>query len=458
MSETIVSNLATPVRGTNFPVQETRPDDAGARPLEPTHAIDRFASALGVASTIVFISLLVAERREFAELIHHGHGWLLIGLAASLAVTSGALVYRHLISPMVSKQLGALADVAEAVAAGDLSKIPAAAGQGGELGRLARAMVSMTTELRNLSAMLTSNAGESTRLSAEITHGTEHMAQAASGIAGTAGALSAQAQEMARSIGQLTGEATQLAELAEQVTVGARDGIARNARLRSLASENHERLDESASHLDDLAGGVREGARATESLAAASDQIRAFVVLVQKIARQSKLLALNAAMEAARAGEQGEGFAVVANEVRRLAATAAAAAEQTGALMKEILGNMEVARLSSERSLDAVAMVQSATQHGRTSFSQVEAAVAEAEGWTATIAESASAGSALAGEITRRLDSLTAGTQKFADAMHDVAAASEEQSASTEEIASAAAHLTQTAEQVTKASRAFRTG
>jgi methyl-accepting chemotaxis protein len=400
----------------------------------------------------------VLERKEFGELVAHGHGWLLLGLALSLAVISGALVFRTLISPMVGNQLRELAEVAEAVAAGDLTMTPAAAREGGQLGRLARAMVAMTGELRKLSALLTSNAVESARLSTEITHGTEHMAQAASGIADTASSLSEQAHAMARSIEQLTGEATQLSDLAQQVTMGAQDGIARNARLRALAFENHERLDESARDLDELAGGVRESAKATESLAAASDQIRAFVVLVQKIARQSKLLALNAAMEAARAGEQGDGFAVVANEVRRLAATAAEAAEQTGALMRDVLGNMETARLSSERTLASVATVQSATTHGRTSFTQVEEAMAEAEGWTTTIAESASAGSALAGDITRRLDSLTAGTQSFAGAMQDVAAASEEQSASTEQIAAAAAHLTQAAGRVAKASQAFRTG
>ncbi|MFI5246771.1 MAG: hypothetical protein ACHQQR_16175, partial [Gemmatimonadales bacterium] len=92
----------------------------------------------------------------------------------------------------------------------------------------------------------------------------------------------------------------------------------------------------------------------------------------------------------------------------------------------------------------------------RSSFTQVETGVAEAESWTTAIAESAGAGSALAGEINDRLDSLAGGTRSFANAMQDVAAASEEQSASTEQIAAAATHLSLAAERVAKAARAFR--
>jgi methyl-accepting chemotaxis protein len=451
MGETIQTNLAATSTRTSAP----RPVQSGGSVR--AHIIDRLSTWLGAAALVVFIALIIFGWGTLTRMAAAGDVWLLLGLGLALAMLSGALAFRWLISPVVGNRLRELAEMAESVAAGDLTRSPGVAEQGGQLGRLARAMGAMTAELRQLSTLLTSTSQETSHLSTEITHGTEHMAQAASGIADTATTLSEQANGMARTIEHLSLEASRLASAAHTVTDGAQDGIARNARLRSLASENHERLDESARRLEELATDVRESAKATESLAQATEQVREFVTLVQKIARQSKLLALNAAMEAARAGEQGEGFAVVATEVRRLAATATEAAERTAALMKDVLVNMEAARATSARALSAVEAVHTATATGRSSFTQVEDAVGEAEQWTAAIAESASAGSALAADITRELGSLTAGTQAFANAMQDVAAASEEQSASTEEIAAAAAHLTQAAERVAQASRAFRT-
>ncbi len=449
MGQTIQSNLAATAGRTSA----QRLAEMGEL---RSHVIDRITTWLAVISAVGFVALLIAGRASLARIVAGGDSWLLLGLALVLVVLSSAVIISFIVSPAIGNQMRDLAEVAEAVAAGNLTKSPDAARHGGQVGRLGRAMVAMTYELRDLSALLTSTSTETSSLSTEITHGTEHMAQAASGIADTAAQLSEQAQGMAGSIQHLTAEAARLNDHARTVTAGAQEGIARNAALRALATENHARLDESTRRLEQLANDVRESAGATESLARATDQVRQFVTLVQKIARQSKLLALNAAMEAARAGEQGEGFAVVANEVRRLAATAAEAAERTDALMKDVLVNMEAARDSSARALAAVESVHTATEHGRASFTEVEAGVEEAESFTTAIAESASAGSALAGEITQRLDSLTEGTRAFANAMQDVAAASEEQSASTEQIAAAAAQLTLAAERVAKASRQFR--
>lgn len=438
-----------------MPSVGTKPVAAGEGEAVRTHLLDRLSSWVAIGGLAGFVALLFGFWSRVVAMAEAGGLVLLLALAVTLAAGAAAAFFRWFISPLVGEQLRGLADIAEAITAGDLTRTPSAAEEGGQLGRLARGMVEMSGELRRLGQLIRENAAETARRSMEITGGTEHMATAASGIAETASSLSAHASDMADTIKLLSLDAGRLNTLAATVDAGAAEGIARNERLKALASESHEQLDESARRLDALVQDVQASARATESLATASDQIRGFVVLVQKIARQSKLLALNAAMEAARAGEQGEGFSVVATEVRRLAQGSAEAAEHTDKLMQDLMAQMETARQTSARSLTTVETVRAATSHGRQAFTQVELAVDEANAWVGTMASTASTGKTLAAEITAKLDSLTAGTQNFANAMQDVAAASQEQSASTQEIAAAASALVNAAEKVSGTAKAF---
>ena len=444
-----LSNLAEPNAGTNTNAPGVR---------VRTHILDRLTSWASIAGTLALVALLGFGATRVAAVAADGNLLWGIGVLVAVAVASGALVFRILISPIVGNQLRGLADVAEAIAGGDLTQTPAAAREGGQLGRLARAMIEMTGTLRRLASLIRDNAHETAQRATEITASTEHMAQAASGIAETASSLSHQASTMAETIRLLALDANRLTALASTVSSGAAEGIARNQKLKALASENHELLNESARRLDALVGDVAETATAAQSLATASDQIRGFVALVQKIARQSKLLALNAAMEASRAGEHGDGFTVVANEVRRLAASTSEAAEHTDQLMKTLIAQMETAREASARSLAAVETVRGATSRGRQAFTQIERAVGEADQWVGTMAKSAAAGNSFAVEITTKLGGLSDGTQAFASSMQDVAAASEEQSASTEEIAAAASALVTAADRVRGTAATFRTG
>ena len=421
------------------------------------HALDRLAAWVLWLSAVATVVSLWLTRGIWRDAWNAGQFLVLAALFVAFAGFVGTAFFVAIVSPTVGNRLSELADVAEKVAAGDLTARPTALGHGGQIGRLAVAMESMAAELLQLATHIRASARDTTVSAGEITAGTENLAQAAAAIAGTASSLSHEASQMADTIAALAQDTLRLGGQARQLATGARDGLERNRRLMALAGDNHERLDDAGARLAALAEDVQANAHAIDALGAASDEIRAFITLVQKIARQSKLLALNAAMEAARAGEQGEGFAVVATEVRRLAATSTEAAEQTETLVQGLLARLEDARAASARALDRVGAVREGTEHSRQSFSQVEAAVREADQWTSAMAESAASSDQLASDLQQRLAMLNAGTQAFVNAMHEVAAASEEQSASTQEITAAASHLAQSAAQLDKSASAFRT-
>ena len=377
-------------------------------------------------------------------------GGLFAALLGTLAVANVFMTRR------IAQPAAALAEVMESVAGGNFAAGLWASSQDDEIGRLSRATGKMIAELRRLATAIKRSAHETATMAVEITAGAEHMASAAQQMADTSGDLSAQSSDMAETIQEMATDAATLVNLSAELTSGAHDGVQRNLQLRELAAENRARFDASARELDSLVEEVQSSAASIEALAAASEEIKAFVTLVQKMARQSKLLALNAAMEAARAGDQGEGFAVVASEVRRLAASSSEAAERTEKLVVDVLQRIERSRVSSARSASVVHTVRELTRHGLESFAQVEQAVIDTESWTAGIDRAAGTVSGVVMETTRRLEALARGTETFAAAMQEVAASSQEQSASTQEIAAAAGSLAAAAERLSTLVAAVR--
>lgn len=381
---------------------------------------------------------------------YHVARWALLGgVGLMLAlVLSGLMTVARFIERRITGPAQELAIAAEAVAAGDLSKTVNAMADDDEIGRLARAVSAMIEELRRLATALQESATETSTMTAEITASSEEMAASAGQIAHTAADLSQQANTMASTIVTLASSSENLVNVATELDSGARDGIERNTKLRTLAAENRARLDSSSQSLVTLKGDVEASAAAIDQLAEASEEVRSFVTLVQKLARQSKLLALNAAMEAARAGDHGHGFAVVAEEVRRLAAMSSDAAERTERVVSGVLKGISDSRASSARTVDALRAVRGATEEGSRSFGQIEEAVEATDAWTSSIAAVVTTTHGLAHDMSAKLETLSAGTEAFAAAMEEVAASSEEQSASTEEIAAAAATLSGAADRL----------
>ena len=302
------------------------------------------------------------------------------------------------------------------------------------------------------------SARDVTTLSSQITTASENMAAAAQQTAATSSALSQESKEMAQTIHDIAADAAKLEQVSSSLRGRAQEGLRRERRLRSLAQENRTRLDESSKGLEALTFDANASAESIEALATAVDEIRAFLTLVQKISRQSKLLALNAAMEAARAGEQGEGFGVVADEVRRLAADSAEAAERTDLLARAMAERVNRSRDSAARTLATIRMVNDATHHGRQSFLQVEQGVIDAEKWSAAIESAVEESGRLVIDMTRRLDNLALGTQGFASAVHQVAAATDEQSGNIDQIAAAANALSSVARKAVQLAGTFRLG
>jgi len=380
--------------------------------------------------------------------------FLWIGVALS-ATAAAALIF---VRQHVSGPAAELARTHEAIAKGDLSSVYNPGASNRAVDRLTRSTISMLTELRGVAGKMRNSADENRQLASQLAKSTVTAAATAREGATSANNLSHDALARERVIKELTNDATKLVEISGNLREAAQEGLRRDKALRQLARENRIRLERTATSLQSLASDALESAEGIDAMSAAVDEIGAFLVLVQKIARQSKLLALNAAMEAARAGEHGHGFAVVASEVRRLASSSAEAAQRTTSLVREMLDSVAHSRESTGRTVATVEQVLSATTAGRQSLAKVEEGTVEGEDLSGRIERSVRDANDMISHMTQRLAEVSHGTAGFSRAMHGVAVSSEHQSKAIAEIAAAASAMTDAAGRISELVGTFKLG
>ena len=377
---------------------------------------------------------------------------LWIGVAL-VTTASAAIIFVRL---HVSGPAAELARVHEAIAKGDLSGAYKPSAGNAAVDRLTRSTRSMLSHLREVAAQMQSSADDNSELVSQITLASQTVAASAREGAATSTVLSQDAITRERTINELTAEAARLVEILTNLRVAAAEGLKRDQALRQLARDNRTRLERTTSSLQELASDALESAEGIDALSAAADEIQAFLVLVQKISRQSKLLALNAALEAARAGEHGHGFAVVATEVRRLASSSAEAAQRTTSLVQEMLESVTHSRESTARTVSTVEQVLESTRAGRQSLARVEEGTIEGEDLSVKIDSAVKESSELITTMNQRLASLSQGTAAFSRAMQHVAVSNEEQSKNIGDIAATATALTDTSGQMSLLVRTFK--
>lgn len=253
--------------------------------------------------------------------------WTLFICAAGVMLLGGFASWR--ISRGIVHPLKAVVARAELIADGNLTGIELDARSRDEVGNLAAAVNKMQRSLGEMLQSVASTAEQVASASAEISSNACQTASGAEAQKDQVHQIATAMQEMSVTVREVSDNSNQAATVARQASATAREG--------------GEIVNQTLTSMRALAAFVQETGKNIQELGSRSDQIGKIIGVIDDIADQTNLLALNAAIEAARAGEQGRGFAVVADEVRKLAERTTKATKEIADMISGIQAETRVA-------------------------------------------------------------------------------------------------------------------
>jgi methyl-accepting chemotaxis protein len=365
----------------------------------------------------------------------------------------------------------------------------------GETDMLGNTLVRMVDGLRQTIGDVKENADQLSNSSEELAHSSHQAGDATSQIAATIQQVARGTTQQTESVTRTAGSVEQMGRAITGVAQGAQEQAAAAAKASAITGQISTAIEQVAGNaqavvrdssfaaeaarkgtdtvektlqgMQSIKNAVGLSAQKVQELGNRSDQIGDIVTAIEDIASQTNLLALNAAIEAARAGEAGKGFAVVADEVRKLAERASSSTKEIGGLIRGVQSIVaETVTSMNDGASEVESGVKLAAQAGEALIDIRKAAEAVNE-QAVQAAAAAQKMSASANELVAAVDSVsavveenTAATEQMAAsssevtlAIESIASVSEENSAAVEEVSASAEEMTAQVEEVSAAAQ-----
>lgn len=374
-------------------------------------------------------------------------------LVISLIISAFLVLY---VRRKMTAPLKLVTNAANLIATGDLTQEDVAFSSKDEIGQLANVFNSMKNTLHSLiknvqmnTQQLSAAAQELSASTEEITAATEDVTQQVSETADLAQLSASAAGESARATEETARGVQRIAEATQTLNATSVDA----SETATNGSEIIEQAKQQMTVINDSTHTVNE---LVQKLAQQTEEIGNITKVITDITDQTNLLALNAAIEAARAGEHGKGFAVVADEVRKLAEESKNSANMIVALTMEIQNDTENVEKAVSGSLlsveDGVRIITDAGE----SFNSIFAAVNNMTSQIQEISATSEEISASAEQVSASVNEISNGSKMSSSKVDSIAAAMEEQLATMEEISKVAVSLSDSSQDLQTEIQKFR--
>ncbi|MFP3387338.1 methyl-accepting chemotaxis protein [Brevibacillus sp. SIMBA_040] len=325
-----------------------------------------------------------------------------------------------------------------------------------EMGVMANRFNAMTTTLRETLGQVSYSAQQVAATSEQLMASAEQTSRATEQIAQSVQEIAYGTEQQVEATNQGSDVITEIAQHISVMEKGIEEVSSSTAETNRQAAEGNQMAVKTVEHMNVIHAQMNQTAGIVNALGRRSEEIGQMISLITTIAAQTNLLALNAAIEAARAGEQGRGFAVVADEVRKLAEQSSSAAEQVSTIVADIQRDTESAISAMTHGSTILGEGISLVQSTGTAFEQITGSAAQLFDRTEEVSAEMRQISQQMQTIVTAINNISQVAEQSSSNSQTVAAAAEEQNASMQEISAAATMLAKMAEEMNDAIRTFK--
>ena len=324
---------------------------------------------------------------------------LTLGILAFAMASFSLIVITRRLSHSLGADPAEVARIARNVSQGNLREaIPNA-----PAGSVLHAMGEMQTKLIQTVGSINDHAKALTQAAASLSSNEHGVAESVSSQTGDLNAMAAAVEELTVSIRQVADLAKETAEIAQRSGAQAVQG---QTVIQRLTDE-----------MDVAVGTVRDASSEIDRLEQASARIATVVQTIQEVAEQTNLLALNAAIEAARAGEQGRGFAVVADEVRKLAERTALSTTEIRQTIGNVRTGIDEATRRMNASVEAINGSATLVEEAQRTITEMNTATEEVVRTVNEIAHSINEQTSVSTLIAQRVETISQAAEQNASAV-----------------------------------------